>query len=130
MTDQISKALKDYEKQLKVFQKVVDDMQSRHEEIKKIGQSAQEILDVIKKEEKKLQKTMNLLKDVKLPKGMKDVKVPKKIAGVKVRKGTMTAQILDLIQKSPKGISTENLIKKSGIDTKKVYNIIADFRAT
>ena len=85
-----------------------------------IGKKLDQLLKAVEKSETKVTKASKA-KAVKAKSVKKAPKTPAKKKAVKV---TATDQILNIINRSKKGVDTATLIKKTGFDQKKVRNIL------
>jgi hypothetical protein len=86
-----------------------------------IGKKFDTLLKAVEKSETKVTK-------VSRPKAVKATpakKTPKAPVKKKAVKATATDQVLNIINRSKKGVDTATLIKKTGFDLKKVRNIIS-----
>ena len=85
-----------------------------------IGKKLDQLLKAVEKSETKVTKASKA-KAVKAKSVKKAPKTPAKKKAVKV---TATDQILNIINRSKKGVDTAALIKKTGFDQKKVRSIL------
>ena len=85
-----------------------------------IGKKLDQLLKAVEKSETKVTKASKA-KAVKAKSVKKAPKAPEKKKALKV---TATDQILNIINRSKKGVDTATLIKKTGFDQKKVRNIL------
>ena len=89
-------------------------------DINRIGQKLEQLLKAVEKSETKPTKASKP-KAVKATPAKKSPKAPAKKTAVKV---TATDQVLNIINKSKKGVDTATLMKKTGFNQKKVTNIL------
>jgi len=90
-------------------------------DITAIGKKLEKLITAVEKSEKATSTKASKAKAVKAPPAKKTTKAPVKKKAVKV---TATDQILNIINRSKKGVDTATLIKKTGFDQKKVRNIL------
>ena len=98
------------------LKKAQKDLESAQAEIAKL-------LDLVDN----LEETVGGVKAVKPAEAKKPLPAPKKAVKPKPKatpKGTATDRVLGLIKKSPEGISTEALIKQTGLERKTVYGVL------
>ena len=85
-----------------------------------IGKKLDQLLKAVEKSETKVTNASK----AKAVKAKSVKKAPKATAKKKAVKVTATDQILNIINRSKKGVDTATLIKKTGFDQKKVRNIL------
>jgi len=104
-------------------------MKAQLKKVQKDLESAQAELNKLYDLFDSLEKTVGGVKAVKPAKAKPAPKkaAPKKKAKSKPKaapKGTATERVLGLISKSPEGISTDDLIKRTGLERKTVYGVL------
>jgi glutamate mutase epsilon subunit len=87
-----------------------------------IGKKLDTLLKAVEKSEKATVTKVSRPKAVKATPAKKAPKAPVKKKAVKA---TATDQVLNIINRSKKGVNTATLMEKTGFDVKKVRNIIS-----
>ena len=90
-------------------------------DIMAIGKKLEKLLTAVEKSEKATPTKASKAKAVKAQPVKKTPKTPAKKKAVKI---TATDQILNIINRSKKGVDTATLMKKTGFDQKKIRNIV------
>ena len=89
-------------------------------DITAIGKKLEKLLKAVEKSETKTTKASK----AKALKAKPAKKAPKAPAKKKAVKTTATDQVLNIINRSKKGVDTATLMKKTGFDRKKIINIV------
>ena len=93
-----------------VFQSVAKGLRTLAEEVERIEDFVDKLETQAAKETKRKTRTKT--------------RPRKKAAAKKPRKKTATDTVLNIIQRSRKGVDTETLVKRTGFDKKKIWGIV------
>ncbi len=99
---------------------IKNELTALKKDITAIGKKMEKLLKAVEKSETKVTKASKP-KAVKATLAKKAPKAPAKMKAVKV---TATDQVLNIINRSKKGVDTATLMIKTGFDRKKITNII------
>ncbi len=111
------------------MKKLKQDLKTVNRELKALAKKTESLIKAVDKVEKAQAakpKKASPKKAIK-QKAVKKV-AAKKPAKRKASKLTDTDKVLNIINRSKKGVTTQTLIKKTGLDSKKIANMV--FRAT
>ena len=127
MKDPLKEAVKYFEKQLKIPNQFVKEIQKRADELSKIGEQLNIFTDMVIKEQKKINDFLKSIQPPKIEIPKSKVKIP---VGIKVKKGSNLEKILNLIPKSKEGITPDDLAKKLNLKKSSVYNAVRQLKKT
>ena len=112
------------------MKKLKQDLKTVNKELKVLVKKTESLMKAVDRIEKAETAKAKKAPPKRTPKAKAVKKVAAKIAPArkKVSKLTATDKVLNIINRSKKGVSVQALMKKTGFDTKKIRNMV--FRAT